>query len=80
MRATITFPYDIHEELREEAFHRRQSLSQVVVGKVKPQKKRLSVEEQIKKDFALFDKVARSGVQGIDLVKALREERNRDNA
>ena len=79
VRATITFPYDLHEELRAEAFRQRKSLSKVIVEKIKPIKKQLSVEEQIKRDFALFDKVGKSGLQ-IDLVKALREDRDRDNA
>ncbi|MEK7524916.1 MAG: hypothetical protein AAB548_00915 [Patescibacteria group bacterium] len=79
IRATITFPYDLHEELRQEAFQRRTSLSRVLIEKIKPNKRKVSVEEQLKKDFALFDKVGRSGLQ-IDLVKALREDRDRDNA
>lgn len=79
VRATITFPYDLHEELRQEAFRKRTSLSRVLIEKVRPAKKKVSVEEQLKKDFALFDKVGRSGLQ-IDLVKALREDRDRDNA
>ncbi len=79
VRATITFPYDLHEELRAEAFRQRKSLSRVLVEKIRPTKKKLSIEEQLKKDFALFDKVARSGIE-IDAVKALREDRDRDNA
>jgi len=47
-------------------------------GKIKKGKK-LSIEERIKKDFELFDRVGRSGLQ-IDLVKALRKDRDRDNA
>lgn len=77
VRATITFPYDLHEELRLEAFRQRKSLSRILIEKIKPAKKKLSIEEQLKKDFALFDKVGRSGLQ-IDLVKALREDRDRD--
>lgn len=50
-----------------------------VEKKTKPIKKRLSIEEQLKKDFALFDKAGGPGLQ-IDLVKALREDRDRDNA
>ena len=79
VRATITFPYDLHEELRREAFQKRISLSRVLIEKIKPAKKKLSMEEQLKRDFTLFDKVGRSGLQ-IDLVKALREDRDRDNA
>ena len=36
VRATITFPQDVHEELRREAFAKRTSLSRVVVERVKP--------------------------------------------
>ena len=79
VRATITFPYDLHEELRQEAFRQRKSLSRMVVEKINPIKKKLSVKEQLKRDFALFDKVSRSGIE-IDAVKAVREDRDRDNA
>lgn len=80
VRATITFPYDLHQELRQEAFRRRTSLSKVLIDKVRPvAKRKLSMEEQLKKDFALFDKVGKSGLQ-IDAVKAVREDRNRDDA
>lgn len=79
IRATITFPYDLHEELRREAFQKRTSLSRILIEKIKPAKKKLSVEDQLKRDHALFAKVGESGLQ-IDLVKALREDRDRDNA
>lgn len=79
VRATITFPYYLHEELRREAFQKRTSLSRVLIEKIKPTKKKLSVAEQLKKDFALFDKVCQSGIE-IDAVTAVREERDRDNA
>ena len=60
---------------------KRISLGKVILektGKIKKGKK-LSIEERIKKDFELFDRVGRSGLQ-IDLVKALRKDRDRDNA
>lgn len=78
VRATITFPYDLHEELRREAFQKRTSLSRVLIEKIKPVKK-LSVKEQLKRDFALFDKVAKSGIE-FDAVAAVRKERDRDSA
>jgi len=80
VRATITFPYDLHEELRQEAFRQRKSLSRILVERINPVKKRkFSIEEQLKKDHALFERVGKSGLQ-IDLVEALREDRDRDNA
>ncbi|MBI2325879.1 hypothetical protein HYU91_00665 [Candidatus Collierbacteria bacterium] len=41
VRATITFPYDLHEELRAEAFRQRKSLSRILVEKVRPMKKKM---------------------------------------
>ncbi len=80
VRATITFPYDLHEELRAEAFRQRKSLSRILVERINPVKNRkFSTKEQLKKDHALFERVGKSGLQ-IDLVKALREDRDRDNA
>ncbi len=60
---------------------RRISLGEVILEKAGGRKrgKRLSFEKQIKQDFELFDRVGKSGLQ-IDLVKALREDRNRNDA
>lgn len=81
IRTTITLPVDLHEQLRLTAVKKKQSFNDLVLeylsGKKKPRK--ILIEEQIKRDFALFDKVAASGIQ-IDAVKAIREERNRDDA
>lgn len=44
VRATITFPYDLHEELRLEAFRQRKSLSRVLIEKVRPAKRALPVK------------------------------------
>ena len=81
VRTTISLPRDVHEEWRLEAVKKRISLGKVILektGKIKKGKK-LSIEERIKKDFELFDRVGRSCLQ-IDLVKALRKDRDRDNA
>ena len=42
-------------------------------------KKHKSIKREIEEDFALFDKVARSSVP-YDAARAVREERDRDNA
>lgn len=78
IRATISFPQDMHEQLRQEAFSRKISLGGLVVEKIRPNINKLSVREKIKRDFALFDKIAASGIS-YDAAKALREERDRDN-
>lgn len=75
-------PEDLYNDLRFLAFQEKKSLSRLLVEKIenkKEVKKTLSVEERVRRDFVFFDKVARSGRQ-IDLVKALRKERDRDNA
>jgi hypothetical protein len=78
IRATISFPQDVHEQLRQEAFNRRISLGGLVVEKIRPKIKKLSVREKIKRDFALFDEIATTSIM-YDAAKAVREERDRDN-
>lgn len=79
VRRSISFPEDIYETLRLEAFARRVSVNQLVTEKIRPNKKKLSIDEQLKKDFAFFDKIGRSGL-AIDAVAAVREDRDRDDA
>jgi len=82
IRTTVSLPEDLYNDLRLAAFREKKSLSRLLVEKIenkKEVKKTLSVEERVRRDFAFFDKVARSGVQ-INAVKAVREERDRDNA
>ena len=83
VRTTITLPSDLHEELLLRSIKERTTLSSLVVDEFQRKKrtkrsKKVTIEERLKRDFALFDQVASSGVQ-IDAVKAVREERNRDN-
>lgn len=83
IRTTINFPSELHRELRMEAIKTKRSLTKVVVDKLqksKPRKPASDVQKRIKQAMKIFDEVARSGRQDIDLVKALREERDRDNA
>lgn len=75
----MTFPEDIYEALRLEAFSRRVSVNQLITEKIRPNRKKLSMEEQLKQDFALFDKIA-AGSLKYDAVRAVREERDRDEA
>lgn len=81
IRTTISLPEDLYEELRLLAFEEKKSLNKLLVERVTAKKKKnatLSIDEQIKQDLAFFAKVAKSGIQ-IDAVKAVREERDRDN-
>ena len=83
MRTTVTLPIELHRKLRLEAIKAKKSFSGVVVDKIQSGKRttlsKKNIANMIKRDFALFDEVANSGLE-IDLVKALREERDRDNA
>ena len=77
IRRSVSFPEDVYESLRLEAFSRRVSVNQLITEKIRPKKKKLSVEEELKRDFALFDKIAAGSVE-YDAVRAVREERDRD--
>lgn len=83
IRTTITLPEDFYEELRMQAFNEKKSLSKLLFEKASNKKRKkklhLSIDEQIKQDLDFFAKVARSGIQ-INAEKAVREERDRDNA
>lgn len=65
-----------------QAIIEKKSLGKIIEEKFRGKKKKagkISVEEQLKRDFALFDAAARSSVE-YDAVRAVREERDRDNA
>lgn len=82
IRTTISLPVDLHEALRMKAITEKKSLGELIEEKFRGKKKKtrkISIEEQIKKDFALFDETARSSVK-YDAVRAVREDRDRDNA
>jgi hypothetical protein len=80
-RTTITLPTDLHDELRSEAFKYHTSFNQVLVSRLREKPEReysaKSAEEKIQETFAFFDKIANMG-EPIDAVKAVREERDRD--
>ena len=82
IRTTISLPVDLHEELRLLSIREKKSLGYLIEEKFRGKKKKnkkLSVAQQIKRDFALFDATASSSVK-YDAEKAVREERDRDNA
>lgn len=75
-------PIELHERLRLLSVKERKSLGQIISDKFEQKKTRkvaVSPEEKIRKAFALFDRVAKSS-RPYDAVKAVREERDRDNA
>lgn len=82
IRTTISLPVDLHEELRLLSIKKKKSLGDLIEEKFRGKKKKskkISIAEQIKRDFALFDLAAKSSVE-YDAAKAVREERDRDNA
>lgn len=84
VRTTITLPRELHEELRLDAIKKRKTFTSIVTDTLKNRRRykkptRATIEKRIKAAFKIFDEVANSGLD-IDLVKALREERDRDNA
>ena len=83
IRTTINLPKDLHEELRILAFKNRASLSDIVVSKIRDKKilrnSKKSLEKEIEKSLAFFEMIRKRGQQ-FDAVKAVRLERNRDNA
>lgn len=82
IRTTISLPTDLHEELRLQAIREGVPFTELVVGQLKGETKRLDkleVKKRLKQDWVLFDKVASLGKR-IDAVQAVRGERNRDNA
>lgn len=82
IRTTITLPVDLHEELRLRALKEKKSLGELIVEKIKGRKKKAkkeNIDEQIKKSLKLFMSAAKYSVE-YDAEKAVREERDRDNA
>lgn len=76
VRTTISLPADLHQSLRLEAVRRRVSLGEVVLQKIQGKQPPTT---DLTEDKALFAQVANSG-RNIDLVRTLRQERNRDDA
>lgn len=78
IRTTVSLPEDVHEEWKKEAMRRKITLGDLILMRCGVKQEGKSVGEKIREDFKLFDEVARSGKR-IDLVRALREERERDD-
>lgn len=82
IRTTISLPVDLHEELRLLSIRQKKSLGDLIEEKFKGRKKRTkkkNIDEQIKKSLELFMSAAKYSVE-YDAEKAVREERDRDNA
>ena len=81
IRTTITLPEDLHEKLRQKAFQYKKSFNEVVVGQLreKPEKEYFakSTEQRVHDTLVFFNEVSRMGKK-IDVVKAIREDRDRD--
>ena len=83
VRTTISLPQDTYEQLRLQAFNQKMSMGRVIAQRLqeftdgKPSKK--EIERKLARDFVLFDEIGKH-LQGADLLKELREDRDRDNA
>lgn len=82
VRTTITLPADLHEKLRLRAVKQKKSLEKLIAEKYgygEENKQAASGEKEFEEDIKLFDKLAERSKK-YDAVKAVREERDRDNA
>lgn len=78
VRRSISFPEDVYEALRLEAFSERTSFNKILIDKIDKKVKQNS-GRKTGLDFALFDKIASTSVR-YDATKAVREERDRNEA
>lgn len=78
VRRSISFPEDVYESLRLEAFSERISFNKMLIDKISNRVKRVS-GKKTDSDFALFDKITATSVK-YDATKAVREERDRNEA
>lgn len=76
IRRSISFPEDVYETLRSEAFSERTSFNKILIDKINKKAKR-SFDRKTDSDFDLFDRIAATSVE-YDAVKAVREERDRN--
>ena len=77
IRTTVSLPNDVHDELRLLAFQTKKSLNEVILEKIKG--KPSSHHVDVASAHELFDLVAACN-KNVDLITALREDRDRDNA
>jgi len=81
VRRSVAFPEDIYEALRLEAFSRRMSVNQLVVEKssgIKVSRARDAVRDWEK--LQAIGRKIKAEMGEVDVVKIIREERDRDNA
>lgn len=78
IRRSVSFPEDIYETLRFEAFSERISFNKMLIEKVR-NKIKVAPSSKTNLDFALFDKIASTSIK-YDATKAVREERDRNEA
>lgn len=79
VRTTVSFPEPILNQWRAEAFRRDLTLGEVILNKAGIGKsKHANIQERIKADFALFDKIAKLSGK-YDAVAAVREDRDRND-
>lgn len=78
IRRSVSFPEDIYEALRLEAFSERTSFNKMLIDKI-GNKVKIASDRKTNLDFALFDKIAATSIK-YDAVKAIREERDRNEA
>ncbi len=78
IRTTVTLPEDVYDMIRIKAAQEQKTFGEIIIDFVK-QKNVDSIQKRVEQDFAFFQKLARKSPK-IDMVKALREDRDRDNA
>jgi len=79
IRTTVTFPLEAHVQWRHEALESGLTFSDYIYQNMMARKHKPadSLDEKLKKKFALFDEIGHSG-ERVDLGTALRKDRNRD--
>jgi len=86
VRRSVAFPEDLYEQLRAEAFHRRVSVNQLIMDRMRPVEKKVDEAEMkrlAREDLRFFRKMGekiKREFGEVDVVKVIREERDRDNA
>ena len=78
VRRSISFPEDVYEALRLQAFSQRTSFNKLLIDRVVKKVNKKS-GGRTDSDFALFDKIAATSVK-YDAARAVREERDRNEA
>lgn len=79
VRRSISFPEDVYEVLRLEAFSERTSFNKLLIDRIVKKVNKKSSIRRTDLDFALFDKIAATSVK-YDATRAVREERDRNEA